>query len=36
VQGDKDIPVTLVENNGGKFLLVKAVPDRGRVVLQSR
>jgi hypothetical protein len=36
VQGDKDIPVTLVENNGGKFLLVNAVPDRGRVVLQSR
>jgi len=36
LQQEKEIPATPVEHEGGRFLLVKAVPDRGPVVLQSR
>ena len=33
VQGDKPVEVKLVTHDGGKFALVKAVPDRGDVTL---
>jgi hypothetical protein len=36
LQQDKEVPVTVVDYNGAKYLLVKAVPDRGQVVLSSR
>lgn len=33
-QGDKALDVKLVEHDGGKFALIKAVPDRGEVTLK--
>ena len=33
VQQTKEVPVRIVEKDGGKFALVKAVPDRGQVVM---
>lgn len=36
LQQEKEIPATLLEHEGGKFLLVRAVPDRGPVALQAR
>jgi len=33
VQGDKPVEAKIVEHEGGKFALVKAVPDRGAVTL---
>jgi len=33
-QGDKPVEARLVEHEGGKFALVKAVPDRGEVTLR--
>jgi len=36
LQQDKEISATPLDHEGGKFLLVKAVPDRGPVVLQTR
>lgn len=34
-QGDKAVAVRIVEQDGGKFVLFKAVPDRGPIVLTS-
>ncbi len=35
MQDQKDIPCELVEHEGARFALVKAVPDRGRIVLKA-
>ena len=35
VQQKKEVPVRIVEKDGGQFALVKAVPDRGQVVMTS-
>ena len=36
VQQEKELPVTIVEKDGGKFALVKAVPDKGKVVMTAK
>jgi hypothetical protein len=36
IQSGEVIPTSFVEHNGNKYILVKAVPDRGEIILTKK